>query len=94
MLNNNGYEFVEQTKYPNLSDPDQQLGNPQPPFEIPLEKGKKVLELPDPQSIDLGNFDLRKAIENSTFVAPLCGKNANTPRIILSALVDPGGQKN
>ena len=63
MLKNNGYEFVEETKYPNLSDPDQQLGNPQPPFEIPLEKGKKVLDLPDPQSIDLGDFDLRKAIE-------------------------------
>lgn len=63
MLNNDGYEFVEQTKYPNLSDPDQKLGKPQPPFEIPLEKGKKVLELPDPQSIDLGSFDLRKAIE-------------------------------
>ena len=63
MLKNDGYEFVEQTKYPNLSDPDQQLGKPQPPYEIALEKSKLIVELPNPGSIDLGSFDLRKAIE-------------------------------
>ncbi len=63
MLKNDGYEFVEQTKYHNISDPDQKLGRPQPPYEIPLEAGKPLIDLPDPETIDLGTYDLRKAIE-------------------------------
>ncbi|MFW5714286.1 MAG: SagB/ThcOx family dehydrogenase [Brevefilum sp.] len=63
MLQQNGYEFVEETKYPNISESDQKQYKPQPPYEIPLEEGKPLIELPDPQSIDLGTYDLRKAIE-------------------------------
>lgn len=63
MLKNNGYEFVELTKYPNLSDPGQKKDQPQPPYEIPLEAGRTRIDLPDPKEIDLGSFDLRKAIE-------------------------------
>ena len=63
MLKQNGYQFVEETKYPQLSESDQRLGQPQPPFEIPLEEDKPLIDLPDPDSIDLGVYDLRKAIE-------------------------------
>lgn len=63
MLKDNGYEFVEQTKYNNINQSDQRLGKPQPPYEIPLEKGKPLIDLPDPEKIDLGVYDLRHAIE-------------------------------
>jgi len=63
MLKNSGYEFVEETKYPNISEPDQRLGEPQPSFEIPLEEGKQVIDLPQPESIEFEAYDLRKAIE-------------------------------
>lgn len=63
MIKNNGYEFVEQTKYHNLSETDQQSGKPQPPYEIPLEEGKPLIDLPKPEDLDLGTYDLRKAIE-------------------------------
>ncbi len=63
MLEKNGYAFVEQTKYPNLSDPDQELDKPQPPYEIDLEPEENLIDLPDPESIDMGDYDLRKAIE-------------------------------
>lgn len=63
MLKNDGYEFVEETKYPNISESDQKQGKPQPPYEIPLEPGQRLFDLPDPAGIDLGSYDLRKAIE-------------------------------
>ena len=63
MLEQNGYQFVEETKYPHLSESDQHQGEPQPPYEISLEKNKSLIDLPDPASIDLGEYDLRKAIE-------------------------------
>ena len=63
MLKENGYEFVEATKYPNISKSDQHLGKPQPPYEIPLEADKPLIELPAPESLDLGGYDLRQAIE-------------------------------
>ncbi|MBG0788513.1 MAG: SagB/ThcOx family dehydrogenase [Anaerolineaceae bacterium] len=63
MLKQNGYDFVEETKYANLNEPAQQQGKPQPSYEIPLEEGKPVIDLPKPVEIDLGSYDLRKAIE-------------------------------
>jgi SagB-type dehydrogenase family enzyme len=63
MLKKNGYEFVEQTKYPNLSEPDQKRGKPQPPYEIPLDSNQPLIDLPDPNAIDLGYYNLRQAIE-------------------------------
>ena len=63
MLEENGYEFVEQTKYPNISESDQRQDKPQPPYEIPLEESKPLIDLPKPEKIDLGSYDLRQAIE-------------------------------
>ncbi len=63
MLEQNGYEFVEETKYPKISNPDQQLSKPQPPYQIPLEEGQSLVDLPAPENIDHGSYDLRQAIE-------------------------------
>jgi len=63
MTEDKGYAFVEATKYPNISEADQKLGKPQPPYELPLEEGQPLINLPMPAKIDLGKFDLRKAIE-------------------------------
>lgn len=63
MIEDKGYAFVESTKYPNLSEADQNQGKPQPPFEIPLEPGAQLIDLPQPEAINLGTFDLRTAIE-------------------------------
>ncbi len=63
MPDNNGYAFVERTKYLNISKPAQSQGKPQPPYEIPLEEGMPLIDLPDPDTLDLGGFDLRTAIE-------------------------------
>ncbi|MBW6465542.1 MAG: SagB/ThcOx family dehydrogenase [Brevefilum sp.] len=63
MTEDKGYAFVESTKYPNISEADQAQGLPQPPYEIPLEEGKPLVNLPMPGKIDLGKFDLRQAIE-------------------------------
>ncbi len=63
MLKDNGYQFVEETKYPNISPSDQHQEKPQPPYEIQVEPGIKSISLPEPEAIDLGHYDLRKAIE-------------------------------
>jgi SagB-type dehydrogenase family enzyme len=63
MLNKDGYQFIEETKYPNISESDQRRGKPQPAYEIPLEEGKALIDLPKPEEIDLGTYDLRKAME-------------------------------
>jgi len=63
MLQENGYAFVEQTKYPNLSDSDQHLDKPQPAYETPLESNCQLITLPQPDSIDLRGYALRQAIE-------------------------------
>jgi len=63
MLKMDGYEFVEETKYPNINESAQEQGKPQPPYEIPLEPHRPVIDLPKPADIDLGTYDLRKAIE-------------------------------
>ncbi len=63
MLKENGYTFVEETKYPHLSEADQQQDKPQPPYEIPLEEGKPLIDLPDPEDLDFELVGLREMIE-------------------------------
>jgi len=63
MTEDKGYAFVQATKYPNISESHQSQGLPQPPYEIPLEEGKALINLPMPGKIDLGKYDLRQAIE-------------------------------
>ena len=63
MLKADGYQFIEETKLPNLSESDQNLKKPQPPYETPLNASSPLIDLPKPEDIDLGQYDLRKAIE-------------------------------
>jgi len=59
-----GEEFIEKTKHKYLEPSDQQKGSPQPPLELPFDKSKRLIDLPDPRSIQVDPVDLRKAIEN------------------------------
>ncbi|MFA7408194.1 MAG: SagB/ThcOx family dehydrogenase [Anaerolineaceae bacterium] len=63
MTENKGYAFVESTKYPYITESGQRRGLPQPDYEFPLEPGAPLIDLPGPDEIDLGEFDLRTAIE-------------------------------
>ena len=58
-----GREFMEKTKYRNLSRSDQEKGLPQPPLEIPPDPGGKIIDLPGPGSLRIPPLDLRTAIE-------------------------------
>ena len=58
-----GKEFMEKTKYKHMGESDQSRGLPQPPLELPYDSSKKTYGLPAPSTIDVGSYDLRKAIE-------------------------------
>ncbi len=62
-MKENGYAFIEETKYPNLSLSAQKQGLPQPSYEIPFEENQNLINLPLPKKIKLGKYDLRTAIE-------------------------------
>jgi len=63
-----GREFMIQTRYPYLGPSDQQRGLPQPPLELPAGPDATVIDLPAPESLDLGRGDLRDAIEGRVSV--------------------------
>lgn len=63
MLEKQGYSFIEETKYPNISESGQDSGKPQPPYEVPYDTDQTLIDLPKPDSIDFGDYPLRKAIE-------------------------------
>jgi len=58
-----GKEFIEQTKYSNMSAPDQERNLPQPPLEIPRAPGRPSIPLPAPEAIRLGGLGVREAID-------------------------------
>lgn len=58
-----GSEFFEKSKYEHMGESDQTLGKPQPPVEQEPGKDQKIIELPVPSSLKLGDFPLRKAID-------------------------------
>jgi len=58
-----GREFMEKTKYRYLGRSDQDRGLPQPPLEIPPDPRKKIIDLPEPASLQVLPIDLRTAIE-------------------------------
>ena len=57
-----GQEFLEKTRYRQLSPSEQERGLPQPPLQVALGSGRRI-ELPDPRTLDV-TLDLRTAIEN------------------------------
>lgn len=58
-----GKNFIEQTKYKNMGSSAQDQGAPAPEYLKAAKPTSKIIGLPDPSGIDLGSFDLRKAIE-------------------------------
>jgi SagB-type dehydrogenase family enzyme len=58
-----GKQFIEQTKYPNMGQPDQGRGMPQPPLELDWNRTRKLIPLPAPKAIRLGGLSLREAID-------------------------------
>ncbi len=67
-MGNTGKEFMERTQYRYLGRSDQSMGYPQPALELGPGDGKKVIDLPSPESIRLDDMTLREAIENRTSV--------------------------
>lgn len=59
-----GKTFMERTKYHHMGPSDQMQGRPQPPLELAYDRSKPLIDLPDPQTIDLGHTSLREAIDN------------------------------
>lgn len=58
-----GREFMRATYARNLSESPQDLGEPQPPLELPLPPGAILIPLPEPHAPGLPVMDLREAIE-------------------------------
>lgn len=64
MRNNSGHEFMVKSRHENMSLPPQDEGViPQPPLEIPLPEGEKLIILPNSAEISVPAMDLRTAIE-------------------------------
>jgi SagB-type dehydrogenase family enzyme len=58
-----GRLFMEKTKYRYLTTSDQEKHLPQPPLEVPADPKKPIIDLPEPETIDVPAHDLRTAIE-------------------------------
>ena len=59
-----GKEFMEKTKFKYLDKTDQMKDLPQPSLEIPFDETLKIIDLPDPKTVEIKQVTLRKAIEN------------------------------
>lgn len=59
-----GEEFIEMTKYHNISESDQRKGAEPPPLQTKYDDTKQIFDLPKPEDIKIEGGDLRKAIEN------------------------------
>lgn len=64
MLDDIGPDFIRFTKPSHLGQSAQQLGHPRPPLELPCPPDAPIIELPDPQGIEINNVRLRDAINN------------------------------
>lgn len=58
-----GHEFMERTKYKYLDESDQDKGIKQPSIELQYDKSQNMIDLPNPKEIELGNIELKEAIE-------------------------------
>ncbi len=63
MAKDTGQKFMEHTKYQYLEMSDQDKGIEQPPIELEYDKEHKLIDLPNPKDIELGNVKLIDAIE-------------------------------
>lgn len=68
-----GKRFMQETKYQNLTIPDQELDLPQPPLESPYPGDADVIGLPVPERIQIKDCSLRQAIEQRKSVREYAG---------------------
>jgi len=61
--NDHPNDYLEMTKYRNLSPSGQQQGLTQPPLELPCDPRLPRITLPAPSVIDLPDLSLREAVE-------------------------------
>jgi SagB-type dehydrogenase family enzyme len=66
MTNGIGHQFMRNTQYKHMEQPDQQKGLPQPPLELPYDVTQRLIDLPAPDELDLEPVNLRKLIEDRT----------------------------
>lgn len=57
-------EFMQATSPRLLSQSPQEMGETQPPLELPLPEGAQIIALPEPASLMIPEISLRQAIEN------------------------------
>ena len=62
MSNNIGKNFIEQTYYEALEQSDQQKDLPQPPLQEEFDKSAKLIDLPNPESLDLSPVDFKQLV--------------------------------
>ncbi len=63
-MTNPGNDFMEKTRYPDFSTVDMILGVPEPPAEVPVPEGAKVIRLPNPKRIKIPDMPVRGALES------------------------------
>lgn len=76
-MNNIGKEFLEKTKYKNLTPSDQMQGVQQPPLELEYDKTKRIIDLPKPNEINDKALGLREAIDSRRSVRTYSDKPLN-----------------
>lgn len=62
MSNSPGQEFLEKSSYGRLSKSDQNQGLPQPPLELEYDQSAPQIDLPAPDTLDMGSHDLTEMI--------------------------------
>jgi SagB-type dehydrogenase family enzyme len=63
-MTNPGIDFMEKTRYPDFSTVDMILRVPEPPNELPVPEGAKIVALPHPGRISVADISVRKAVES------------------------------
>ncbi|MGB7789205.1 SagB/ThcOx family dehydrogenase [Methanoregula sp.] len=63
-MNDIGNAFIKGTRYPDYSTVDLVLRVPEPPHELPVREGQKVIKLPNPKKFKVPDVSVRTAIEN------------------------------
>ena len=62
-MDETGIEFLRKTRYPDFSTVDLIKRVPQPPTELPVREGARVIRLPDPKDLAVSDVTVREAIE-------------------------------
>ncbi|MDF2570878.1 MAG: SagB-type dehydrogenase domain protein [Sporomusa sp.] len=76
-----GKEFMEKTKYKNLSPSDQSRGLPHPPVELECSGTNGALDLPDPKEFNPADISVTDAIGQRVSVRKYADKPLSLPEL-------------